>query len=428
MSPFSESSLQTLKALNYLHNLDPPVIHRDIKAANLLLTISDSIKLANFGLVRDLAVDGFGIAVASDISLDFRGTLLYVAPEVLTSNLGPGNRNAYGKPADVWALGCTLVEMLTKYPPHFEYFGQVEAFQKEILDRASGDKCNWLPYDAEVLVPTCSKSVHKIVNLIFERDPTTRPNTGKLCEFVNNVVQDKRSACPSYEPSISNKASTEMLKGISEDESKPTPNVNSGDAVNPLPTYTPLETLENGAVRRKRRIVRTQRRRGALEKLSLSSLFFLSRILYFAGILGKSVLYVISFLLLGLGTLALFLFISYCIVLFFRYIIKLNCDCDLWQPQYIIISGILLILLFALMFSCCMVALGEYKFRMANKTLSESRFFVRRPQNDLVLCGLTILQARKDLEKEEEEEDMQQISSVTPVVFPSSDNEKFYYN
>ncbi|EPB77863.1 kinase domain protein [Ancylostoma ceylanicum] len=238
----------TLKALNYLHNLDPPVIHRDIKAANLLLTISDSIKLANFGLVRDLAVDGFGIAVASDISLDFR---------VLTSNLGPGNRNAYGKPADVWALGCTLVEMLTKYPPHFEYFGQVEAFQKEILDRASGDKCNWLPYDAEVLVPTCSKSVHKIVNLIFERDPTTRPNTGKLCEFVNNVVQDKRSACPSYEPSISNKASTEMLKGISEDESKPTPNVNSGDAVNPLPTYTPLETLENGAVRRKRRILRT---------------------------------------------------------------------------------------------------------------------------------------------------------------------------
>lgn len=42
-------------------------------AANLLLTISDSIKLANFGLVRDLAVDGFGIAVASDITLDFRG-------------------------------------------------------------------------------------------------------------------------------------------------------------------------------------------------------------------------------------------------------------------------------------------------------------------------------------------------------------------
>lgn len=70
----------------------------------------------------------------------------------------------------------------------------------------------------------------------------------------------------------------------------------------------------------------------------------------FSGILGRSVIYVISFLILGLGTLALFLFISYCIVLFFRYLIKVNCDCDLRQPQYIIISGILLILLFALMF------------------------------------------------------------------------------
>ncbi|KIH55205.1 hypothetical protein ANCDUO_14643 [Ancylostoma duodenale] len=77
---------------------------------------------------------------------------------------------------------------------------------------------------------------------------------------------------------------------------------------------------------------------------------------------------------------------------------------------------------------CCMVALGEYKFRMANKTLSESRFFVRRPQNDLVLCGLTILQARKNPEEDEEEENMQQIPSVTQFVLPYSDDEKFYYN
>nr|CDJ80085.1 Serine threonine protein kinase-related domain containing protein [Haemonchus contortus] len=70
---FPFTAIDALKALNYLHTLDPPVVHRDIKAANLLLTISDSVKLANFGLVRDLAIDGFGIAVASDITLDFRG-------------------------------------------------------------------------------------------------------------------------------------------------------------------------------------------------------------------------------------------------------------------------------------------------------------------------------------------------------------------
>lgn len=74
-----------------------------------------------------------------------------------------------------------------------------------------------------------------------------------------------------------------------------------------------------------------------------------------------------------------------------------------------------------------MVALGEYKFRMANKTLRESRFFVGRPQHDLVLCGITILEARKiSEEEEEEEEDMQHITSAT--LLPNSDDEKFYYN
>ncbi|KAK6061529.1 hypothetical protein COOONC_00799 [Cooperia oncophora] len=173
-------------------------------AANLLITISDGIKLANFGLVRDLAVDGFGIAVASDITLDFRGTLLYVAPEVLTSELGPGNRKAYGKPADVWALGCTLIEMLTKYPPHFEYFGHVEAIQKEILDRASGDRGNWLPYDADVLVPTCSSSVHQIVDVVFERDPDVRPTTSELCNIVKSLVQsENRASTTNHGPSMS---------------------------------------------------------------------------------------------------------------------------------------------------------------------------------------------------------------------------------
>ncbi|CAJ0609722.1 unnamed protein product [Cylicocyclus nassatus] len=408
---------EALRALDYLHTLDPPIIHRDIKAANLLLTISNSIKLANFGLVRDLAVDGFGLAVASDISLDFRGTLLYVAPEVLTSELGPGNRNAYGKPADVWALGCTFIEMLTRYPPHFEYFGHVEGIQKEILDRASGDKSNWLPYDSEVLVPTSSQTVHNLIDFVFERNPNKRPTTTALCKMLNTLAKAKTTKC-NFQALKKNESpsSSTIIEPRIEDVVK-------ADKETVASTYIPLETLENGVVRRKRQIKRVRRKRGLLEKMSLTSLFFFSRVLYFSGILGRSVLYIISFLLLGLGTLALFLFIAYCIVLFFRYLIKLNCNCDLWQPQYIIISGILLILLFALMFSCCMVALGEYKFRKANKALRESQFFVRRPHHDLVFCGITILRARQN--DEEEEDELHEPPDAAPV--QPLDNEKFYY-
>ncbi|KAK6033293.1 hypothetical protein OSTOST_00521, partial [Ostertagia ostertagi] len=250
--------------------------------ANLLLTISDSIKLANFGLVRDLVVDGFGIAIASDITVDFRGTLLYVAPEVLTSELGPGNRKAYGKPADVWALGCTLIEMLTKYPPHFEYFGHVEGIQKEILDRASGEKSNWLPYGADVLVPTCSSSVHKLVEVIFERDPSIRPNTSELCDIVQSIVHyENRTSTISHGPCMSGDgARSEAMKVKAEQNVDD--NARKSSAKESLPTYMPLETLENSVVRRKRKVRRTTTRRGTMQKLSMSSLYFFSRMLYFA--------------------------------------------------------------------------------------------------------------------------------------------------
>ena len=76
--------------------------------------------------------------MASDIAFDFRGTLLYAAPEVLTSKLGPGNRKAYQKPADIWALGCTFIEMLVRYPPHYEYFGHVKEVLTEVITRATG--------------------------------------------------------------------------------------------------------------------------------------------------------------------------------------------------------------------------------------------------------------------------------------------------
>ncbi|PIO73019.1 hypothetical protein TELCIR_05029 [Teladorsagia circumcincta] len=284
-----------------------------IPAANLLLTISDSIKLANFGLVRDLVVDGFGIAIASDITVDFRGTLLYVAPEVLTSELGPGNRKAYGKPADVWALGCTLIEMLTKYPPHFEYFGHVEAIQKEILDRASGEKSNWLPYDADVLVPTCSSSVHKLVEVIFERDPSIRPNTTELCDIVQSIVHyGNRTSTISHGPCM------------------------SGDGAR-------LEAVKMKADQNIDENVRKDSAKGSLP-------------------------------------------------------------------------------------SCCMVALGEFKFRIANKTLRESRFFVQRPQHDLVLCGVTILRAKRNAKEQDEEEQFPPtIPPIVHAVHTNSVDQNFYY-
>jgi len=89
---------QILCGLDYLHRLC--VAHRDIKCANCLLSVGGVVKLADFGSSRHLA----------DCGNSIQGTALYMAPEVIK-----GGR--VGRQADVWAVGCCVVEMLGNSMP-----------------------------------------------------------------------------------------------------------------------------------------------------------------------------------------------------------------------------------------------------------------------------------------------------------------------
>jgi serine/threonine protein kinase len=89
---------QILCGLDYLHRLC--IVHRDIKCANCLLSVGGVVKLADFGSSRHLA----------DCGNSIQGTALYMAPEVIK-----GRR--VGRQADVWAVGCCVVEMLGNSMP-----------------------------------------------------------------------------------------------------------------------------------------------------------------------------------------------------------------------------------------------------------------------------------------------------------------------
>ncbi|CAK8566285.1 unnamed protein product [Lathyrus sativus] len=101
-SQVSAYTRQILYGLKYLH--DQNVVHRDIKCANILVHASGSVKLADFGLAKATKLN--------DVK-SCKGTAFWMAPEVVK-----GKNKGYGLPADIWSLGCTVLEMLTGQIPY----------------------------------------------------------------------------------------------------------------------------------------------------------------------------------------------------------------------------------------------------------------------------------------------------------------------
>ena len=108
---FSEAQISVvmhdlLLALDYLHTKHL-VIHRDIKAANILLTSNSEIKVADFGVSRRFD-KGNECQTATII-----GTPYWMAPEVI-------NGTGYSFPADIWSVGITAIELAEGAPPYIE--------------------------------------------------------------------------------------------------------------------------------------------------------------------------------------------------------------------------------------------------------------------------------------------------------------------
>ncbi|KAL3631519.1 hypothetical protein CASFOL_024503 [Castilleja foliolosa] len=95
----SRCSKSILSALVHIHRLG--YIHCDVKPHNVLVDERGDVKLADFGSC---------LSIEEGKSCDFRGTVLYAAPESIA-------RGKFVPESDIWALGCSVLHMLTGKSP-----------------------------------------------------------------------------------------------------------------------------------------------------------------------------------------------------------------------------------------------------------------------------------------------------------------------
>lgn len=106
-------------AVLYLHSQKPPIIHRDIKSANVLLDRSYRAKLCDFGLARIKTVS------VSTLKKQ-KGTMLYLAPEML-------NGGSASEASDIYAMGLVFWELASGCMPYEDVENEFQ-LKKKIQD------------------------------------------------------------------------------------------------------------------------------------------------------------------------------------------------------------------------------------------------------------------------------------------------------
>ncbi|XP_033494520.1 serine/threonine-protein kinase MAK isoform X2 [Epinephelus lanceolatus] len=176
-------SFQILQGLSFIHKHG--FFHRDMKPENLLCMGPELVKIADFGLAREIR--------SKPPYTDYVSTRWYRAPEVLLRS------STYSSPIDLWAVGCIMAELYT-LRPLFPGNSEVDEIFKICQVLGTVKKSDWsegyqlasamnfrfpqcVPTHLKTLIPNASNEAIALMRDLLQWDPKKRPTAVQALRY-----------------------------------------------------------------------------------------------------------------------------------------------------------------------------------------------------------------------------------------------------
>ncbi|CAJ0930798.1 unnamed protein product, partial [Mesorhabditis belari] len=409
-----------LEGLQFCHNNQPRVLHRNIKASNLLLRTDNHVLLCDFGIEniehlknevnvekkeeRKVSTSSLTIEKpkyvpsTSEIS-HFRRTLLATAPEILERIF---DESAYTEAADIWASGCVLVEMLTLKPPLTDSFNHLDdlALHEELISFSRNNQLNVSPQNLLSERKDECREVYNLLKTMMEIDEDRRPSASQLLlEEEFSEINEVRITIPSSLPTpplASRKAPHLKVKVPTIEEiSKALEKKGSDTKSDSKKSQESTELDGNKMEKGKWTNEDTTECSKILRWYGSRCLLFLSLLFKWMGVV-----------LLSALSLAFVAYVVFNAIFLIYKAIGIVCQCKLNEGFIVLIALILLPILILLTTLCCNNSIEKYKQAKADGSLEKCSYVKKAPKDDIILCGMLVLQGTNGRSKKRSNESL----------------------
>uniref|UniRef100_W6NAK9 Serine threonine protein kinase-related domain containing protein n=1 Tax=Haemonchus contortus TaxID=6289 RepID=W6NAK9_HAECO len=309
-----------------------------------------------------------------------RRTLLHCAPEMFKTM---DSWEMFTPATDIWAAGCVLVAMVTRYAPFQDLFLSLstQELHEKLFEANQPGSRSALNYESRTLIPTSSKELADIVDATFERDPQKRLRAGELLErfFPTSRTRGTSRLSQSTRESVKRDPSERSSMRLYNDE--PTP-MDTVDAHKSL-----LQRLYESAERREDE--------GEEGPLKFCMKWYGSRVVIFVLLLLKWIgMVLLAAVSLGFvaGSVFLAIYVIYSGI-------GVVCQCQLNEGFVVLIALILLPIIILLTTLCVNNSCEKYKQAKEDGSLEKCRYVYPQPEDDIILCGIIVVDGKKEERK-----------------------------